>query len=418
MSLSFQNVATVAAVAVVAVASLLSRSSKLKKGGMPFSSYRTVAKSLILLSPFDEGLPSEKLGVHFDVKEEPLEIGEGGRTLQSGEVLVKLLCLSADPYQRGRVKSVNPLGSDGQGEEKEAKVMRGFVCGKILASNHSEWQVGDLLGGSLGYTSVQVINVEKEFVWKLTGYVDETTISYGIGALGMPGATAYGGLIDVLRPKTGETLWVSAASGAVGSLVGQIGKNVYGLKVIGSVGGQAKVKKILESYGYDAAIDRKTLPPKESNGSWVARKEELKRRIKEAAPEGIDMYFENVGEDHFEAAFESLKAHGRIAVCGQIAAYNDKVPSTVNVYPGKMIYSFQRIEGFICVPWLTRKKGNFFQDMSQWIKDGKVEVKETKFSNVSSWPLAFRSLFVNTDTKDGKVVVLLGQDDWGKEVTE
>ena len=87
----------------------------IRKIGMPFSSYRTVAKSLILLSPFDEGLPSEKLGVHFDVKEEPLEIGEGGRTLQSGEVLVKLLRLSADPYQRGRVKSVNPLGSDGQG---------------------------------------------------------------------------------------------------------------------------------------------------------------------------------------------------------------------------------------------------------------------------------------------------------------
>jgi NADPH:quinone reductase len=404
-----------AAAAFAACVALIFRSSQRKLMDAPFTSYKATAKSIMLLAPLDSGLPSDKLGVHFDIKETEICIGgDGGKTLKKGEVLVKLLCLSADPYQRGRIKSENPLGGDGV-KEQEATVMAGFVVGKVLASNDSGWSAGDVFGGSLPYTTIQVVNMGKAFVWKLNGVVTESTLSYGVGVLGMPGATAYGGLIDVLRPKNGEILWVSAASGAVGSLVGQIGKNVFGLKVIGSVGGPAKVEKILTKYGYDAAIDRKTLPSKSADGSWEDRKDELKRRLKEAAPDGLDMYFENVGEDHFDAAFESLKPYGRIAVCGQIAAYHDKEPSKVNIYPGKMIYTFQRIEGFVCLPWLTGKKGNFFKDMSGWIASGDVLVEETKFFNLESWPAAFRSLFENTASKDGKVVVVLQPEDYGVE---
>jgi NADPH-dependent curcumin reductase CurA len=142
--------------------------------------------------------------------------------------------------------------------------------------------------------------------WKLTGLIDENDIGLGIGILGMPGSTAYGGLIDVLRPNKGETIFISAASGAVGSLVGMIAKNIYECKVIGSVGGPEKCALVKEKFGFDHAIDYK-----KCNSA-----DELSAALKAVAPEGIDMYFENVGGMHFEVAFNSLRNGGRMAICG------------------------------------------------------------------------------------------------------
>jgi hypothetical protein len=136
----------------------------------------------------------------------------------------------------------------------------------------------------------------------------------------MPGSTAYGG-IKTLDPKKGETLYVSGAEGAVGSLVGEIGKKVYGLRVIGSCGGEAKTRRIVADHGYDVAIDRKTLPAWGEDGDRSESRRELGRRLKEAAPDGIDMYFDNVGCDHLEAAFDNLRPYGRIAICGALRVW-------------------------------------------------------------------------------------------------
>ena len=209
----------------------------------------------------------------------------------------------------------------------------------------------------------------------------------------MPGSTAYGGLIDVLKPEKGQVIFISAASGAVGSLVGMIAKTVYDCIVIGSCGGEEKCKLIKEKFGFDHAIDYKV----------VNDKEKMKAALKAAAPHGIDMYFENVGSYHFEAAFESLKPYGRVAVCGGIANYNEKVYPKVEINPMQMIYTFQRIEGFVCGPWLSGTKGNFLTDMNKWRLEGKLIAEETFFDGIENWPIAFQSLF--TGSKLGKVVI-------------
>lgn len=285
--------------------------------------------------------------------------------------------------------------------------MNGFVSGFVLESNSPDWVAGDLFGAALDFSNIMVISEQTRkmtAMWKLTGLIDEKDISYGVGVMGMPGSTAYGGLIDVLKPKQGETIFISAAAGAVGGLVGQIAKNEYGCKVIGSCGGPEKGKIILNKYGFDSHIDYKQL----------SSKEELKARLKEEAPEGIDMYFENVGGMHFEASLESLKKFGRIAVCGCIANYNKKTTGDGNspsgdvfnkIDIGQLIYNFQRVEGFVCSPWLTGQKGNFLQDMSKWLKAGKIQVQETHHHGIDQWPVAFQSLF--TGANKGKVVILL-----------
>lgn len=212
--------------------------------------------------------------------------------------------------------------------------------------------------------------------------------------MGMTGSTAYGGLLDILKPLSGETIFVSAASGAVGGLVGMMAKNLFGCTVIGSCGGPLKCALIKEKYGFDHAIDYKTIS--DTAGMIAA--------LKEVAPDGIDMYFENVGGMHFEAAFSSLRTNGRIAVCGEIANYNSKTPILSPISLMSMIYTQQRIEGFTCFPWLSGQKGNFSSDMSKWIKEGKIILPEEHFfEGIEQWPAAFVSLFKGENI--GKVVV-------------
>lgn len=209
----------------------------------------------------------------------------------------------------------------------------------------------------------------------------------------MPGSTAYGGLIDILRPKKGETVWVSGAAGAVGGMVGMLAKNVFGCRVIGSAGGPEKCKMVVEKFGFDECVDYKA----------CRSTKELIMALRKVSPKGIDMYFENVGGMHFEAAMSCLRPKGRVAVCGVISGYNDAKlpPNKVNL--GNMIYTGQRIEGFECSPWLLGKRGNFLQDMAKWVQEGKVTIQETRFEGLESFGSAFRALFVGGNT--GKVVV-------------
>jgi NADPH-dependent curcumin reductase CurA len=182
-------------------------------------------------------------------------------------------------------------------------------------------------------------------IWKLKD-VGLDQISLGVGPLGVPGSTAYAGLVDVLRCQKGETIWVSAAAGAVGSLVGMIAKNVYGCKVIGTAGGPEKCKIVVEEFGFDHCVDYKLA----GNDARV-----LEKMIRKLAPRGIDMYFESVGGIHFSAAIKLLRRGGRIAVSGAIAVYNDDVPKADEIHIANMVYTMQRIEGFLCRPWLSGK---------------------------------------------------------------
>eukprot|EP01039_Chlorochromonas_danica_P001460 gene1460-1588_t len=346
-----------------------------------------LSKSLILAEHVDEGIPQNH---HFRVEEKEVNIEDLKASLTEESILVHLSVVSADPYLRGTIKNTGTI--------KPGHPMACYTAGIVLASKNPAWVEGDFIGANLPVISVQIVTAEmlaRTRVWKLTGYVDNSNISYGIGILGSTGSTAYGGIEGILRPNPGETIFISAASGAVGGLAGMIAKHKYGCKVIGSAGGPEKCAFVKSFYGYDHCIDYKE----------VYSAEDLIAKVREVAPEGIDMYFENVGGIHFEAALKLLRPRGRIAICGQIAEYNKKDIPTYQLNTMGMIYTQQRIEGFVCGEWLTGQKGNFHADMSAWLKEGKVRAQETVFHGLQAWPEAFQSLF--TGKSLGKVVVFI-----------
>lgn len=346
------------------------------------------AQSVLLKQYIPSGLPANE---HFEIASSPVDIDA---PLADGAVIIKLLVLSADPYLRTRIKGA---GSGGLFSGFQiGSPMAGFVAGKILRSNSPNWVEGDFFGGHLPFVTVQILPNPDTALWKLTGLVDDASISLAIGPLGMPGATVIAGL-NVLQPKQGEVLYVNAAAGAVGGVVGQVAKKVFGCVVIGSAGGPEKCRLLIEEFGFDYAIDYKT----------VQTKDELIAKIREVSPDGIDLVFENVGGFQFEASFDLLKPKGRIAVCGSISGYNDEKipPSPVDIW--KLIYNQAKIEGFLAGsvlgnPEATKK---FLLDMSGWIKEGKVVVKQTDFHGIDQWPMAFQSLFTGGNT--GKVVIRL-----------
>lgn len=353
---------------------------------------KVTAKTVWLKDFLDEGVPGPE---HFEIVESTVDHADA----KEGDIVVEIKYMSVDPYLRGQIKS--------QGKtEGGRRAMAGFVSGIVVASKSDAWSEGDLFGASLPFSTYQIVTkdaLKRTAIWKLTGIIGEDKLSYGVGVLGMPGSTAYAGIVGVLRPeKEGETIFISAATGAVGSLAGQIAKNVFKLNVVGSAGGPDKAKLLLDKFCYDSAIDYKALDTSVKDEG----KAELQAKLKEAAPDGIDMYFENVGGIHFDAAFDSLRPFGRIAVCGLVSQYNKGAipPNNVNLW--QTIYTFQRIEGFVCSPWLTGQRGSFLKDMAAWLEDGLVpSVEETFYEGIENWPTAFQSLFHNTARNTGKVVV-------------
>lgn len=241
-------------------------------------------------------------------------------TLEDGDILVELKFVSADPYLRSSIRSDRP------GAKQPGDAMVCFTSGVVLASKSEKWAPGDFFGGSLPIKSIQRLTKEdmaKTAMWKLNGCISgPEELSLGLGLLGMPGSTAYGGLVDILRPVKGETLLVTSASGAVGQLVGQIAKHL-GCTVIGVAGGPAKCAALTGTFGFDHAIDYKGL-----EGEGV---DALVGAIKKVAPKGLHMVFENVGGVQFEACFKCLAVGGRIAVCGGIAGYGLEKPLTVAI---------------------------------------------------------------------------------------
>ena len=289
---------------------------------------------------------------------------------QPDQVLVRNRFISVDPYMRGRMRDTRsytpPFGLD--------EPLTGGAVGEVVSSTSDQFAEGDFVLHMLGWREYALAGARH-----LTK-VDPSLAplqSY-LGVLGMPGMTAYVGLLDIGAPQPGETVFVSGAAGAVGSQVCQIAK-IQGCRVVGSAGSPAKTRWLEEVAGVDAAINYKET----SN---------LRSALKKACPDGIDVYFENVGGVHLEAALQYMNNCGRIVVCGMISMYNatSAQPGPANL--ALMIGRRLKMQGFIVSDHLERRD-DFVRDVSGWMRDGKLKWEETIHEGIENTPEAFIGLF-------------------------
>ncbi len=302
--------------------------------------------------------------------------------IEEGQILVQNAFISVDPYMRGRMGERETYVAPFQ----LGKPLDGGCVGQVIESRSEKFQKGDFVLGNKGWREFFVTDSRE-----LTPIdPDVAPIQNYLGILGMPGFTAYVGLLDIGQPQEGETVFVSTAAGAVGSLVCQIAK-IIGCRVIGSTGSDEKVEWLREEAGIDAAFNYKT-----TENLW----EELPKHC----PEGIDVYFDNVGGTHLEAAIDSMNNHGRIVLCGMISIYNATRPPRA---PRNLVSAISKrltLKGFIIRDHSDRKTA-LMHDMEQWHKQGKIHGKETIIQGIENAPKAFISLF--TGESFGKMLVKL-----------
>ena len=322
------------------------------------------------------GWPKES---DFKLVESPLP--EAG----TGEMLVRVLWLSVDPYMRGRMRDVKsyapPVPLNG--------VMEGGTVGKVLASDNPKFMPGDIVEGRLGWQDYAVSDGKGVRKIEPTG----APISTSLGVLGMPGLTAYFGLLDICRPKPGETVLVSGAAGAVGSLVGQLAK-IKGARAVGIAGSDEKVGWLTEELGFDAAFNYKTVP---NYGAKIA----------ELCPKGVDCYFDNVGGEITDAVFPLLNGRARVAVCGQISLYNLENPGT----GPRLLYHFVRqqlkVEGFLVFQFADRYNEGLNQ-LAKWLEEEKIRYRETVTEGLENAPAAFLAMMRGENI--GKQLVHVADD--------
>ncbi|MBY0563814.1 MAG: NADP-dependent oxidoreductase [Hyphomonadaceae bacterium] len=300
---------------------------------------------------------------------------------RAGEVLVRNLWMSVDPYMRGRMydrQSYVPPFQIGE-------PLQGGAIGRVEASNHPDFKSGDLVESMNGWREAFV-----SVPGALQKLPNENVPPQAyLGVLGMPGLTAYSGLARIGEPKSGETVFVSGAGGAVGSIVCQIAK-LRGCRVVASAGSDEKLDW-LKSLGIDAAVNYKTCG-------------NLLDAVQAAAPKGIDIYFDNVGGDHLEVALELARPFARFVECGMISAYNDTQPKPG---PRNIIYVVGKsikMQGFIVMNYWDMRD-QFRTEMAQWIKDGSIKWQETVEHGIENAPKAFLSLFSGGNV--GKMLVKL-----------
>lgn len=302
------------------------------------------------------------------------ELSEPGE----GEILVRLKYLSVDPYMRGRMneaKSYVPPFVLGE-------AITGGAIAEVVASNDASCSVGDLVTGAMRWQNYDVLPASHVRKLEPSGL----GLSLYLGVLGMPGLTAYVGLLDIGSPKATESVFVSGAAGAVGSAAGQIAK-IKGCTVIGSAGGPDKCRRLGE-LGFDSVIDYKL-------GN-------LSTRLGEVAPNGLDVYFDNVGGDHLIAALEASNNYARFVLCGAISQYNNSVPVPGPPNLFRVIQRRLTLRGFIVSDHFARL-AEFERDMTTWIREGKVSYDETVVQGLESAPDAFLGLFSGVNL--GKMVV-------------
>ena len=306
--------------------------------------------------------------------------------LKSGEVLIKVLYLSLDPYMRGRMDDAPSYDKPVQLGE----VMVGGTVGEVVASNHESFKKGDKVLSASGWQSY---SIEKgENLTKLDHF--NAPLSTALGILGMPGFTAYAGMRNIGKPKKGETVVVAAATGTVGTMVGQLAK-IAGAKAVGIAGGEEKCAFGRDVLGFDVMIDHK--------GTDFAE------RLAKACPEGIDVYYENVGGKVWDAVFPLLNPHARIPVCGLIAQYNgvkalrhnvDRLPELMNAILIKSLL----VRGFIEREF-AHQKSEFFVQAQEWLKQGHLHYREDIVEGLEKAPEAFIGLLKGENF--GKLIVRL-----------
>ena len=300
--------------------------------------------------------------------------------IAEGHLLVRNHYLSLDPYMRGRMSDAKSYAQSVAIDE----VMVGGTVGQVVASKHGDYQEGDQVLGAFG--------------WQLYGVSDGTgltkieprgvPISAYLGVMGMPGVTAYVGLLDIGQPKSGETVVVSAASGAVGSVVGQIAK-IKGCHVVGIAGGAKKCTYVTDELGFDACVDYK--------------QGQLYNDLTEATPDGVDVYFENVGGPTFDTVLARMNPFARIALCGMISQYNAIEPYGLK-HIGSVLINRIKLQGFIVSDHLQRWP-EALKNIAQWIQAGKIKYRESIVQGIENAPEAFIGLLAGNNF--GKQLVKL-----------
>src|SRR5579871_2077371 len=304
-----------------------------------------------------------------------------------GQVLLRTIWLSLDPYMRGRMSDAPsyaapvPIGG----------VMEGGTVSEVIASNNPAFAKGDIVVERTGWQTHALS--DGKGLTKIDPKL--APISTAVGVLGVPGLTAYVGLLDIGKPQRGETVVVAAALGAVGSAVGQIAK-IKGARAVGIAGGKDKCAYVKNELGFDECLDH--------------RDPDFAAKLKGACPKGIDVYFENVGGAVFEAVFPLLNNFARVPVCGLIAHYNDRQPAAPK-WAGAMMFAVLTkrltIRGFIVSDFAARRN-DFLRDMSGWVREGKVKYKEFVTDGLDSAPEAFMGLLKGANF--GKQLVRVGPD--------
>jgi len=287
-----------------------------------------------------------------------------------GEVLVETRYLSVDPYMRGRMRDAESYAEPWA----VGDVMKAAVVGDVVESNHGDFEAGGVVTGEL--RGADYATVDGDALQPVDP--DLAPVSTALGVLGMPGRTAYFGLLDVAEPKPGDTVLVSGAAGAVGSVVGQIAKR-NGCRVVGIAGADEKTDWLTDDLGFDAAINYKTA-------------DDLYQAVAEACPEGIDVYYDNVGGEITDAAFANLNEFARVAVCGQISLYN---ATEQPMGPRKLTTLIQkkaRVEGFIVSDYAVRFR-EATERLAQWVAQGDIQYEETVTEGLENAPDAFLGLF-------------------------
>ncbi len=325
----------------------------------------------IQLKTRPDGMPT-KDNFEFNESEIP--------AVKEGEVHLKGLFYSVDPYMRGRMNE----GKSYVPPFKVGEPISGSVIAEVVESKSDDFKKGDTIKANLPWKEEMV--AKSEDLQK----IDESLApaSYYLGILGMTGLTAYFGLLDIGKPKEGETVVISGAAGAVGSVVGQIAK-IKGCRVVGIAGSDEKIKMLKEKFGFDAGINYKST-------------DDMKAAVADACPDGVDIYFDNVGGEISDAVIANINFHARIPLCGQIALYNAKeVPTGPRLQPMLLTRSVL-MQGFIVGNYSNRfSEGS--KQLAQWVKEEKLTFEETIVEGFDKLPEAFIGLFHGENK--GKMVV-------------
>ncbi len=305
-----------------------------------------------------------------------------------GQMLLRTIYLSLDPYMRGRMNA----GPSYAPPVEVGGVLEGEAVGEVVRSNLADYRNGDIVVARAGWQEYALS--EGQGVRKVDPALGP--ISYALGVLGMPGMTAYAGLLNIGQPRPGETLVVAAASGAVGSVVGQIGK-IKGCRVVGIAGGERKCRFAQEELGFDACLDH--------------HQPDLGDRLKAACPQGIDIYFENVGGVVFEAVLPLLNNFARVPVCGLIAHYNaTELPAGPNRVPPLMhsiLVKRLTFRGFIVWDFATQRP-DFLKDVSGWLREGRLKYREDITDGLENAPRELIGLLKGENF--GKKLIRVGPD--------